>query len=470
MAPKLRKGEKHRRENVPIGLNDVQDFYRQVNSDMQNKGATVSLTVQTSHFGIGASNKQSGTSFGKKTAHKLDRIENNPLSLITTLLFVYRELLPSMIDVGPVTAWELFKTMCTGTAVAEFNEILFRSSWDTHSTIDKEFNATIVTGKEEDEVVKEWKQKNLKRETERAGYPVSNYSWKFPPDKIPPPPQRAPKDKLVKWNVSGIQGMDALAWLNLHKHGWEFSELLHDKIMEEVKTLAFRGFGKEAGRIQIDYLTEDLKMDSTHKVSTFLRLLEWFSEAQLLYPKISNDKEVGCLFSESRKKQILWNYAFENFKDEINNMNKTRYSDFNDYAEAKEAFLLAEERKTSKLAEINAKKPKDTNGPHKSHKGNADNKGKGTKGGRSNDHHPGKGNNGTPECSYCGIKGHLGKHCFSNPASTNYKGKDRTQNRNGDATTRKRKSYADMNASEKADRKQQFSEWLESQEDDYASP
>jgi hypothetical protein len=27
-----------------------------------------------------------------------------------------------------------------------------------------------------------------------------------------------------------------------------------------------------------------------------------------------------------------------------------------------------------------------------------------------------------------------------------------------------------MNASEKADRKQQFSKWLESQEDDYASP
>jgi hypothetical protein len=143
---------------------------------------------------------------------------------------------------------------------------------------------------------------------------------------------------------------------------------------------------------------------------------------------------------------------------------KTRYSDFNDYAEAKEAFLLAEERKTSKLAEINAKKPKDTNGPHKSHVGNADNKGKGIKGEKSNDHNPGKGNNGTPECSYCGIKGHfmLGKHCFSNPASTNYKGKDRTQNRNGDATIRKRKSYVDMNASEKADRKQQFSEWLES--------
>ena len=46
------------------------------------------------------------------------------------------------------------------------------------------------------------------------------------------------------------------------------------------------------------------------------------SEAQLLYPKISNEEEVGCLLSNSRKKQILWNYAFELFDDEIHNMKK----------------------------------------------------------------------------------------------------------------------------------------------------
>ena len=73
--------------------------------------------------------------------------------------------------------------------------------------------------------------------------------------------------------------MDALAWLNLHKHGWEFVELLRNLIMIEVKDLALYGFGKEAGRVQISYLMEDLLMDPSHNLSTFLRLLERFSEA-----------------------------------------------------------------------------------------------------------------------------------------------------------------------------------------------
>ena len=63
-------------------------------------------------------------------------------------------------------------------------------------------------------------------------------------------------------------------------------------------------------------------MDPTYNFGIFLRLLEWFSEAQLLYPPISNYKEVGCLFSDSCKKHILWYYAFEMFEDEIHNMNK----------------------------------------------------------------------------------------------------------------------------------------------------
>ena len=81
MSPKLRKGEKACRENVPIRLNDLQDYYRQAGSEMQSKGNTVTLSIQTSHFGTGASNK---------VAHKLDRIENNPLAVSVTLLFVYR--------------------------------------------------------------------------------------------------------------------------------------------------------------------------------------------------------------------------------------------------------------------------------------------------------------------------------------------------------------------------------------------
>ena len=41
----------------------------------------------------------------------LDRINNNPLDVITTLLTIYRELLLLMIEVGPITTWELFTIM-----------------------------------------------------------------------------------------------------------------------------------------------------------------------------------------------------------------------------------------------------------------------------------------------------------------------------------------------------------------------
>ena len=87
-------------------------------------------------------------------------------------------------------------------------------------------------------------------------------------------------------------------------------------------------FVKEYGRVHIDYLTKDIKMDLTHNVGTCLRIIEWFSEAQLLYLTVSNYKEVVCLFSDSCKKQILWNYDFCLFEDEIRNMNKTCHIDF----------------------------------------------------------------------------------------------------------------------------------------------
>ena len=122
--------------------------------------------------------------------------------------------------------------------------------------------------------------------------------------------------------------------------------------MKGSKQLMFCPFGKDAGGIQIEYLTEDLKIYPTHNVRTFLCLLEWFSEAQLLYPKISNDKEVKCLFYDYHKKQILWNYAFKLFKDEIHNMYKILYINFHIYTEAKNVSILAEERKASKMNKI----------------------------------------------------------------------------------------------------------------------
>ena len=82
-------------------------------------------------------------------------------------------------------------------------------------------------------------------------------------------------------------------------------------------------------------------MDLNHNPRTFLRLIEWFSEAQLLYPTIKNNKEVVCLFSDYCKKKIIWNYFFYLFEDEIQNMNKNCYSNFHKYTEAKSAFILA---------------------------------------------------------------------------------------------------------------------------------
>ena len=36
-----------------------------------------------------------------------------------------------MIDVGPITLWELFKTLCTGNELMEFNYIIFKVSGKT---------------------------------------------------------------------------------------------------------------------------------------------------------------------------------------------------------------------------------------------------------------------------------------------------------------------------------------------------
>ena len=108
----LRKGEKAHLEKPPIALINVLNFVRQRRYDLKHKGNLVSLQFQTEHFKIKANLKQSGMSFRKKTAQKLNRIKNNPLSIIVTILTIYWELIPLMIDVGPITPWEFFKTLC----------------------------------------------------------------------------------------------------------------------------------------------------------------------------------------------------------------------------------------------------------------------------------------------------------------------------------------------------------------------
>ena len=67
------------------------------------------------------------------------------------------------------------------------------------------------------------------------GYTVSAYAYSFPLSSILPPPEMAPFEKLVSWNTLSVQFLHALAWLNLHRHGLEYSELLHKNIMEEFK-------------------------------------------------------------------------------------------------------------------------------------------------------------------------------------------------------------------------------------------
>ena len=154
--------KKSRREKVPIALNNVLNFYRKISSDLKHKGNLVSLQVHISHFGIGANPKQAGASFGKKTAQKLNCTKNNPLSVIVTLLAIYREVIPSIIDLVPITQWELFKTMCMGTSVAEFNGILFKASGRTFKFIQEDFNKKICLADENSEEVKAWKEKNDK--------------------------------------------------------------------------------------------------------------------------------------------------------------------------------------------------------------------------------------------------------------------------------------------------------------------
>ena len=71
---------------------------------------------------------------------------------------------------------------------------------------------------------------------------------------------------------------------------------------------------------------------------------ERFSPSRMVFrsaapiPDISNDEEVGLLFSDYSRKEILWYYTFELIKDGIHNMNKTRYRDFHTYTEAHSSY------------------------------------------------------------------------------------------------------------------------------------
>ena len=56
-----------------------------------------------------------------------------------------------MIDVGPITPWEMFKTLCMGMAFAKFNAVLLKSSGKTFKFIQADENS---------EEFMDWKEKN----------------------------------------------------------------------------------------------------------------------------------------------------------------------------------------------------------------------------------------------------------------------------------------------------------------------
>ena len=83
--------------------------------------------------------------------------------------------------------------LCTGTAVAESNEILFKAN-QTFSSSFKPISTRRFTS----QMKTPMKSRPLKKKQklERQGYPINVYFYRFPPSNIRPPPERAPVEKL----------------------------------------------------------------------------------------------------------------------------------------------------------------------------------------------------------------------------------------------------------------------------------
>ena len=168
---RLRKCDKTRQEKVPIALKNVLSFYRQSRYDLKHKGNLVSLQVQTSHFGIWENPKQEVPSCGKKKLQKINLIDNNPLSIIVTLLTIYWEVIPLTIGVWLITPWKMFTTLGTGTAVAEFNDIVFKASGKTLKFIPADFNEKICIAVENSECSQGTERKKRKAEAGKVMLP-----------------------------------------------------------------------------------------------------------------------------------------------------------------------------------------------------------------------------------------------------------------------------------------------------------
>ena len=89
----LRQGEKALRDGVPIRFNEWNSVTAGSLSNLP-KTATVKFTVLTNNHGVGASNRQKETSYGSQMGLRLDRIEDNPKSVIETWQSIRNELMP----------------------------------------------------------------------------------------------------------------------------------------------------------------------------------------------------------------------------------------------------------------------------------------------------------------------------------------------------------------------------------------
>jgi hypothetical protein len=309
----------------------------------------------------------------------LDHIQDNPRSVIKAWQQVFTEVLVGKPEPDPIMAVEIFQSFLTGTATKEFERILHKVAWRLFECeIQVKFNSRICqftnidyanAKKSHGELVKadtneellqaaahlrSWIQKNDSRKEQRekvkATAGLKPYAWTWPPTKFPPPPSKPTHGIFFAWADSGINATSACAWLRIHNHGWEFGDLFQREIFLEVQKLAFKSYGEKAGRTQIDYLSEDLVIEGTIKLSKFYSLVEAHSEAQPYFPPIEGDTEIGKVFSDERKTRILWQAAHEPFKDELTNLHITKYDDLESWEHAQEKFLLAEERRDAKLS------------------------------------------------------------------------------------------------------------------------
>ena len=430
----LRAGEKNLRDNVPIRFNDwATTGGSKKDPELHSKNNVIKFSVLTHNHGVGMKTGQKDCSIGTKSSFKLDRIEDNPKAVIEVWQSILNELLPAMIDVDPITGVELFEAHLTGAAAKEFQQIVYKVAeklWEHY--IDVEFNMRICkfTSVEKtyaalsqaqrdalpnDQRIKgnklaKWLARNTLRKNVRgpvAG--IRDYDFVFPPPAIPRPPMRPSKGKFLNWNVTGVNALNANAWLRQHNHGWEYGERYFNMVIEEVQSLALKQYGKHAGQTQIDYLTEDLKMDPSHSVKQFMRILTCHSEAQPFYPTMSMNAEVGSPFNDDRKIQIVWNAGAELFKKQLTTLGISRRDDLKSQFETcKEKFLIAEQHRTAEEAK--------TVKPAKTPSTNVDKERQRQGGGDKN-----KGKRYTGKCNFCQKTGHKATDCFMNPSSSNHR-------------------------------------------------